>query len=120
MSGGAKYCPVCAKRIEKQKYDLRYRRTRFRNRYNITVEDYERVKEEQGGKCAICREKCKVHKSLSVDHEHGKKKNSFRGLLCSNFNRALGLFGDSLKRLKSAARYLSDPPARRAGGSGSS
>tara|TARA_E500000331_G_scaffold339931_1_gene370726 strand:- start:1545 stop:2006 length:462 start_codon:yes stop_codon:yes gene_type:complete len=44
--------------------------------------------------------------SWVIDHCHSKK--SFRGWLCHQCNRALGCFGDDIKRLKRAIKYLED------------
>lgn len=64
----------------------------------------------QGGVCAICGEIERVVKQdglprqISVDHCH--KTGHFRGLLCGNCNRAIGLFGDDIDVLASAISYL--------------
>ncbi len=74
--------------------------------FGITLDDYERILKKQGGVCAICdrKESKKRFKYLAVDHCHESK--NIRGLLCSNCNRGLGLFADSIERLKSATKYL--------------
>jgi len=73
----------------------------FRGRYGIEVEDYEALKEQQGGKCAICKTEGRV---LYVDHCHSTQK--LRGLLCQQCNTGIGMLQDSLKVLKKAVRYL--------------
>jgi hypothetical protein len=67
---------------------------------------YEILFEKQNGLCAICNnpEQSQKYKTLSVDHCH--LTGSIRGLLCSNCNRALGLFKDNLLVLESAIKYL--------------
>lgn len=57
----------------------------------------------QGGLCAICGRPGGV-KSLNLDHRHDTLQ--VRGLLCGSCNRALGLFGDDIERLRAAIRYL--------------
>lgn len=52
----------------------------LKNRYNMTIEDYNKMLEKQNGLCAICREK----KKLSVDHDHNTGK--IRGLICTKCN----------------------------------
>jgi hypothetical protein len=76
--------------------DMEYRRT-----YGITLDDYKVMVAQQEGCCKICNE----HKSLVVDHCH--KTGAVRGLLCSQCNRAMGLFQDDPNRLQSAVAYLS-------------
>ncbi|UWZ37863.1 hypothetical protein Drose_06195 [Dactylosporangium roseum] len=68
----------------------------------------------QGGVCAICNQPETKHHSdlLKIDHDRSCCSDSrscgkcIRGLLCSNCNRALGLFGDDPTRLRAAAAYL--------------
>lgn len=65
------------------------RRIHYRNRYGMTVEDYERLFEKQNGCCAICRiHRDKLNRALDVDHDH--KTGEIRGLLCKKCNVALG------------------------------
>ena len=76
--------------------------------YGITMEDYNRMLEEQGGRCAIChgddpKSPARVN-HWYVDHCHTTGK--VRGLLCNACNRALGNFGDSIENLERAILYL--------------
>lgn len=68
------------------------RRHRLKKEYGITLEEYNRMWEEQDGKCGICGkpETSVVRGSLcwlSVDHCHDN--GHVRGLLCAHCNRAL-------------------------------
>lgn len=71
--------------------------------YGITVDDYNRMLEDQDGGCYICGGTDK-DRALSIDHDHST--GTVRGLLCSNHNRALGLLGDNPELLVAAHRYL--------------
>jgi hypothetical protein len=71
--------------------------------YGITVEDYNRMLEEQNGGCYICGKEDN-NRALSIDHDHSTGK--VRGLLCSNHNRALGLMGDDPEIVLAAHKYL--------------
>ena len=53
-------------------------------RYGITLEDWEKMYEEQGGKCKICLKE----KRLVVEHNHINKK--VRGLTCDRCNQLIG------------------------------
>lgn len=58
----------------------------LRKKYGWTEEDYRKVLEAQGGRCAICRQV----RTLFIDHDHGSGK--VRGLLCNECNGILGIF----------------------------
>jgi hypothetical protein len=71
----------------------------------FTEQEYNRIFQIQGGKCAICE----VHQSLlkralSVDHNH--ETGTVRGLLCNRCNWTIGLFNDQVKLMSKAAEYL--------------
>ena len=76
----------------------------LRKSFGITLEDYNRMREEQNGVCAICGQIDDNGFSLAVDHCHTTKK--VRGLLCANCNRGLGIFNDSIDLLTKAINYL--------------
>lgn len=82
------------------------RRTHLKMKYGITLEQYDEMYDKQNKVCAICgsNESCSRNKFLAVDHCHEDDK--IRGLLCSNCNRALGLFKDDFKVLENAIKYL--------------
>lgn len=82
----------------------------FMRVYGITFDDYQKMHDAQGARCAIClgegfvMDKEKHRLKLVVDHCHSTGK--VRGLLCHNCNRALGLFKDSQDALLNAVGYL--------------
>ncbi|MEU6705761.1 endonuclease VII domain-containing protein [Streptomyces wuyuanensis] len=76
----------------------------LKHAYGITFDEYQTMLMAQEGKCAICREPCKVHSRLSVDHCHETQE--IRGLLCLRCNSAIGLLNEDPSRLRAAADYL--------------
>lgn len=98
-SSGGKYlrpeCRSCAKKLAKERKDLR-------KKYGYPADNHI---------CPIC---LKSEKELFgtggnastwvVDHNH--KTNSFRGHICHNCNRGLGVFEDDVERLQRAIKYL--------------
>lgn len=81
----------------------------YRRSYGMTYKEVLSLREKQDNLCAICGETGfmmneRVKSSLNVDHCH--ETGEVRGLLCHNCNRGLGLFQDSVSRLKSAIAYL--------------
>lgn len=72
---------------------------------------YQEMLHEQNGVCAICRQPETAPdkasgktKDLAIDHCH--KSGKIRALLCSNCNRALGLFEDDPALLAKAQKYV--------------
>lgn len=98
-SSGGKYlrpeCRDCARKLSKERSDLR-------KQYGYP---------ELGYVCPIC---LKNESELAgtggrasvwvVDHDH--KTNTFRGHLCHNCNKGLGVFQDNIERLQRAIQYL--------------
>lgn len=69
--------------------------------YNLSIEDYEDMLNEQSMCCAICQEELN---QVRIDHDH--KTGRVRGLLCHSCNIALGIFKDNESNLYSAIDYL--------------
>lgn len=66
------------------------RKARLKTKYGITIEDYDRILQTQGG-CAICGTKTPGGRGrFHVDHDHITGK--IRGLLCSGCNTKLGWY----------------------------
>ena len=82
------------------------RKARLKNRYNLTMDEYNNLLESQCGKCAICGEPVSkpVRKNLCVDHDHRTKK--LRGLLCSVCNLMIGMAAENPVILRKAIAYL--------------
>jgi len=82
---------------EKKKYHLL-------KKYNLTISQFNKLSVQQNGVCAICERENIKGKRLYVDHCH--KTGKIRGLLCSECNKGLGSFKDSIKLFKKAIKYL--------------
>jgi hypothetical protein len=111
-------CKVCTaarnrswreRNVEKNKQIMRA--ARFRDRYGITIEEYETLLEKQGGVCALCRKPCATGRRLAVDHDHST--GAVRALLCYRHNVGIGYFDESPELLRSAANYLEAHHARK-------
>jgi len=91
-----------------EKGRLSERNSYFKNKYNITLNDYNRMSKEQKGVCAICGKK-ETHKNqfnikrLAVDHDH--KTGKVRGLLCIKCNTLLKALEEN-GFIKKAQKYL--------------
>jgi len=86
------------------------RKYNLQRRYKLSVEDYNRMFEEQGGRCDICN-KPPNGKRLAVDHDHACCEGSrscgecVRGLLCGECNWGL-YFVEKHSWRKRALEYL--------------
>jgi hypothetical protein len=83
------------------------RNNKLRRTYGITLEDYDRMFEEQQGRCGICSSEENNSKNTEhfyVDHCHAT--GIVRGLLCSGCNTGLGNFKDNEESLQAAIAYL--------------
>jgi hypothetical protein len=91
-----------------EKVKLGVRSATLRGKYGITLEEYDRLLEAQGGICAICGTQ-PGKRRLCVDHNHST--GLVRGLLCFRCNYGLPWFRESQKNLTAAAAYVASPPA---------
>jgi hypothetical protein len=74
---------------------------RLKNRYGISLNEYNEMVNSQDSKCAIC---CETIDVLYVDHDHDT--GAVRELLCSSCNKGLGHFKDNPTFLRQAAQYI--------------
>ena len=76
----------------------------FRQKYGITLADYDTMFESQGGVCAICFQPPTGGRRMAVDHNHETGK--IRGLLCHRCNLAIGNLRDDPEVIASAFAYV--------------
>jgi hypothetical protein len=105
----------------------RARAKRLMDGYKLTIEQYDKIWNFQGGICYACRQPEPVNgRRLSVDHCH--TTGLIRGLLCSRCNPIVGKLENAFKRYglgkvtgldvqilaSRIASYLWEPPATQA------
>lgn len=74
-------------------------------KYDITQEEWDRLFEHQGRRCAICGATDPGSKSgWHTDHSHETEK--VRGILCAMHNTGIGHFRDNVEHLQAAIAYL--------------
>jgi hypothetical protein len=85
-----------------------YRKSiRLKNKYGMTLNDYNIMFKEQKGCCKICgTHQSNLEEPLFVDHCH--ETEDVRGLLCRHCNTGLGMFKDNTTFLKNAIEYLKE------------
>jgi hypothetical protein len=78
----------------------------YKREYGISLEDVDRMAQEQGNACAICGRpfESRERRMRHVDHDHAT--GAIRGLLCQHCNHGLGSFHDNPTSLRAAAAYL--------------
>lgn len=103
---------VRAAQLHASRFPTHRRALHLRQKYGLTLAQYEAMRDEQGGLCAICRRPPDV-KGLAVDHDHAT--GSVRALLCGNCNTALGKFGDSPELMRAAIAYLDEHSSKSVG-----
>lgn len=86
-------------RVAKERARKRWSKRSQRLGYRVRPENIP----HPGAYCEVC-DQAFGDKGPVFDHNHATLR--FRGWLCSNCNRALGLLGDSPRRLASALNYL--------------
>ncbi|MBE1597221.1 endonuclease VII domain-containing protein [Streptomyces stelliscabiei] len=109
------FCGRC--KTEKPTGDFALNRTKARGiqhmcldcmrdrKYGLALGEYDRMLEQQGGGCAICKQPCARERRLSVDHCHSTGR--VRGLLCQNCNAAIGMLKEDVALFFRAVNYLS-------------
>jgi hypothetical protein len=80
--------------------------TKARREYmrNLSDEDYQKLWEKQGGRCAICESLLDIKKAC-LDHNYVTGYN--RGILCYSCNTGIGFFKDNAEVLLQASKYVS-------------
>jgi hypothetical protein len=101
--GLTSYCKTCHNERGRRNVQRNHGSTRsyhLKRRYGITAADFDRMAADQGGTCAVCRERPPVH----VDHDHAT--GAVRGLTCFNCNGGMGQFRDRVDIMRKAIDYL--------------
>jgi hypothetical protein len=79
----------------------------LKNKFNITLDQYNEIFNKQNGCCMICEKpQSEFPKALCVDHNHQTGK--IRGLLCDKCNKGIGFLNDDINILLNAIQYLKD------------
>lgn len=110
-------CKKCFSKIKKEYYDKNikeFRKTEegkrwsrnktFKNKYGITIEDYELMIKNQNNCCLICKKEFSGNIRPDVDHHHGTKK--VRGILCHICNLTLGYLREDENHIWNILEYL--------------
>ena len=79
----------------------------LRDRYGLTLKQYNIIFAKQRGACAICKTPAKrYNKPLYVDHNH--TTGTIRGLLCPKCNNFMSFIDNDLHLIEKAREYSTD------------
>jgi hypothetical protein len=97
--------------VHREKFRAAIRRWNLKNKFGITVEQYDAMLAAQGGLCALCHrhERTKA-KRLAVDHDHAT--GAVRGLLCGPCNVVLGYI-ENTEWFPGAIDYINEHKRKR-------
>lgn len=104
------YVKFREQRIAKQRiYNINnpgyYLNSVYIRKYGITELEYNKMFDDQHGKCFICKtHQSDLKKRLAVDHNH--KTGKIRKLLCSRCNSSLGHVNEDILILENMINYL--------------
>lgn len=107
---GAIRCKECAGKVSnayKGRSKDKARDWHLKNKYGISLEEYEEMLQAQDGRCAICGMTFDLEyipDSPRVDHNH--TTGAVRELLCQRCNTGIGMLQESEDILTSAIDYL--------------
>lgn len=108
--------PEFFRAIDRRRHVLHPERSRKQNlkaKFGLTIDQYEAMLFQQGGKCAACKSDqvellAGKPKRLAVGHCHAT--GAVRGLLCTRCNVAIAMVGDDAAKLQSLIDYLNSVP----------
>jgi len=110
MEGVRARCKECVNKHNKETRDpVNRRKIHMRYAFGMTMHQYNKMLEEQGGVCAICkkpetrRAKNGAICPLCIDHCH--RTGDVRALLCNACNTALGVMGEDPEHIRALAEY---------------
>lgn len=88
----------------RRRHRERINKAKTAKKFGLTIEQWDALYEEQGGRCTLCGNGRGNYHELSVDHDHDTGK--IRGLLCGPCNMGIGQLRDDPELLERAAMYI--------------
>jgi len=105
----AQKAKLWASKSKEEKQEIN-KSSRLRHNYGMLPEEYDKLNEDQNGRCYLCGTSENRGKPLYVDHCHVSGK--VRKLLCHHCNSGLGMFRDNPELLNKAAEYIKEHSER--------
>lgn len=99
--------------INKNAIASTYQRNRqLKQKYGMTIEDFDALVAEQNGLCPICARDLTTTQRISPSVDHCHETGAVRGVLCGPCNSGIGSLQDSIEVLEAAIAYLGKPIKR--------
>ena len=105
--GHFRYCKPCHRKKANQWIKDNPEQTKntiLLRKYGITAQIFDKMLEDQCGRCAICGTHFESSKATHIDHCHITGK--VRSILCNHCNLVLGHAKESVQILENAVQYL--------------
>ena len=80
----------------------------LKRKYGMCQEDYNKIYDQQNGKCIGCEDDI-IHNGKLTHIDHCHNTGIVRGLLCSKCNQLIGLAKENIKTLNNIINYLTGP-----------
>ena len=80
------------------------RERKFKQKYNLSLDEYNAMLKNQDNKCLICGNELKDKQKIHIDHCH--KTGKVRGILCARCNTRLELVENHPEIIQSMFTYL--------------
>ena len=79
-------------------------KSHLKKKYNMTIEEFEALKKEQGNRCLICKKVFILSSQTHIDHDHLTKE--VRGILCTRCNFIVGMVEKESDIVMKAVKYV--------------
>ena len=106
------WCKECKRELRRKSTTPQEMRKETLRKFGMTPQQYDRILEEQGGVCAVCKQpetRCSSRSKtgqidrLAVDHDHAT--GDARALLCHRCNVSLGMMDEDPEYIRALAEY---------------
>lgn len=89
-----------------EQFERKKRESHLRQKYGITIEQFDAMLAAQDGRCAICLRLPEDPRGYLPHIDHCHQTGRVRGILCGPCNKGIGMFGDNSETVRRAASYL--------------
>jgi Recombination endonuclease VII len=100
-------CKNCHNAKVRKDYDPKKKKNfHLKYLYGITLDEYERRLQDQGGSCGICKTNLPGGNGQNFYVDHNHSTNQVRGLICHNCNYIIGYSKENTDTLRAVIKYI--------------